>query len=72
LLLQVEMLERDWHRKLHKEDKIVHFPPDLLMVHRVALLLRGLSIGLRQNSSMAESWRPHAVRAVEAASPARE
>jgi len=56
----LEMVDPAWHRALHKSDKIVHFPPDLLMVHRVALILRGLGVALRQNLSVAELWRPHA------------
>ena len=63
--VSVEMLEPKWHRELHKSDKIVHFPPDLLMVHRVALILRGLSVALRQNLSVAELWREHAERALK-------
>lgn len=62
----LEMLEPSWHRELHKSDKIVHFPPELLMVHRVALILRGLSVALRQNLSVAELWRPHAAAALAA------
>lgn len=60
------MLEPKWHRELHKTDKITHFPPELLMVHRVALILRGLSVALRQNLSVAELWRPHAAAALAA------
>lgn len=60
----VDMLEPGWHRALHKSDKITHYPPELLMVHRVALILRGLSVALRQNLSIAEAWRPHAAAAL--------
>ena len=60
-----EMLEREWHKQLHKSDRVTHFPPDLLMVHRVALILRGLSVAVRQNISVAELWRPHALVALQ-------
>lgn len=30
------MLERTWHHELHATDKIVTFPPDLVMVYRFA------------------------------------
>ena len=56
----LEMLEPKWHRELHRSDKVAHFPPDLLMVHRVALILRGLSVALRYNLAVAEVWRPFA------------
>ena len=62
--VSLEMLEPGWHRALHKLDKITHYPPELLMVHRVALILRGLSVALRQNLSIAEEWRPHASAAL--------
>ena len=61
----LEMLEPKWHRELHRSDKVVHFPPDLLMVHRVALILRGLSVALRYNLAVAEVWRPFAAGLLE-------
>lgn len=64
--VSVEMLEPKWHRDLHKTDKMTHYPPDLLMVHRVALILRGLSVACRENVSIAELWRPHAAAALDA------
>eukprot|EP00036_Acanthoecidae_sp_10tr_P014188 CAMPEP_0206285840 /NCGR_PEP_ID=MMETSP0106_2-20121207/300_1 /ASSEMBLY_ACC=CAM_ASM_000206 /TAXON_ID=81532 /ORGANISM="Acanthoeca-like sp., Strain 10tr" /LENGTH=535 /DNA_ID=CAMNT_0053716359 /DNA_START=296 /DNA_END=1901 /DNA_ORIENTATION=+ len=37
-----DMLRREWHHKLHATDRVVIFPPELVMVYRVAALLRGL------------------------------
>ena len=65
--VDLEMMDPTWHRSLHKLDKITHYPPELLMVHRVALILRGLSVALRQNLSIAEAWRPHAAACLRVA-----
>ena len=65
--VDLEMMDPAWHRSLHKLDKITHYPPELLMVHRVALILRGLSVALRQNLSIAEAWRPHAAACLRVA-----
>ena len=65
--VDLAMMDPAWHRSLHKLDKITHYPPELLMVHRVALILRGLSVALRQNLSIAEAWRPHAAACLRVA-----
>eukprot|EP01052_Picozoa_sp_SAG31_P006787 SAG31_NODE_316_length_17841_cov_33.716154_7_plen_496_part_00 len=33
--LEPQMMERSWHHELHKRDRIVQFPTDLLMVYRM-------------------------------------
>ena len=34
--LQAEQIDPAWHRRLHSADRITVFPPDLMMVVRVA------------------------------------
>jgi aarF domain-containing kinase len=62
--LRSEHLEYEWHMKLHAADKVTVFPPDLIIFLRVAALLRGLSLVLKQNVSVAEQWRGHAKAAL--------
>ena len=62
--LRSEHLEHDWHMKLHKSDRVLKFPPDLIIFMRVAALLRGLSLTLKQDVSVAEQWRGHAKAAL--------
>ena len=65
--LRPEHMEHDWHVRLHASDRVMTFPPDLMLVCRVAVLLRGLGLVLRQNVSVADSWREDAAAAVAAA-----
>ena len=65
--LQPEMMERDWHVRLHKLDRIVIFPSELIMMYRMATLLRGLSLALRYNIGVAEHWRGAALKLLETA-----
>jgi hypothetical protein len=44
--------------ELQKQDPIVELPKPFLMVSRSSLLLRGLAHALKQNRSVAKSWRP--------------
>jgi hypothetical protein len=37
------MMQREWHQRLHTADKIELFPPSLIMLYRMATILRGLS-----------------------------
>ena len=60
-----EHMSHDWHKKLHKQDKVLYFPKELSMVYRTSLLLRGLAISLQINTSIGEQWREHAQKAVE-------
>jgi hypothetical protein len=46
----------DWHVRLHKLDHIVVFPSELIMLYRMATLLRGLSLALRYNIGVADHW----------------
>eukprot|EP01043_Picozoa_sp_COSAG02_P037390 COSAG02_NODE_2801_length_8003_cov_5.731655_3_plen_63_part_00 len=46
----------DWHVRLHKLDRIVVFPSELIMLYRMATLLRGLSLALRYNIGVADHW----------------
>jgi hypothetical protein len=46
-----------WHHRLHKLDRIVVFPSEVIMLYRMATLLRGLSLALRYNVGVAEHWR---------------
>eukprot|EP00038_Savillea_parva_P030854 m.80896 g.80896 ORF g.80896 m.80896 type:complete len:355 (+) comp9376_c1_seq1:510-1574(+) len=55
-----DMLRREWHRKLRETDKIQSFPPHLIMVYRVAALLRGLGLALHHELVVSEAWRVHA------------
>ena len=60
-----EHISHEWHKKLHKQDKVLYFPKELSMVYRTSLLLRGLAISLQINTSIGEQWREHAQKAVE-------
>jgi hypothetical protein len=44
--------------ELQKQDPIIELPKPFLMVSRSSLLLRGLAHALKQNRSVAKSWRP--------------
>lgn len=57
-------LDRNWHKELHKEDKVLYFPKELSMVYRTALLLRGLAMTLQFNPSVSEVWKCHAVETI--------
>ena len=59
-----EHMSHDWHKKLHKQDKVLYFPKELSMVYRTSLLLRGLAISLQINTSIGDQWREHAQKAV--------
>ena len=62
---RVEMMDRAWHLKLHAADKMIEFPVDMIMVYRVAALLRGLSLSLQYDVAIGEAWYEHAKRAIE-------
>jgi aarF domain-containing kinase len=55
------MLRSDWHANLQALDHLETFPPQLVMIYRVAALLRGLGLALHQDLAVGEAWRPHAV-----------
>lgn len=54
------MLNREWHVKLHAEDRVQAFPVEVMMVYRVAALLRGLSLALHHDLAVGDAWRTHA------------
>jgi len=54
------MLDRAWHLELHDRDKVVLFPPDLIMVVRTTGILRGLGLMLKTNVAVSESWESFA------------
>ena len=62
--LRPEHLDHDWHKRMHKMDRVIYFPTELSMVYRTALLLRGLALSLRINSSISDHWKSHAVTAL--------
>ncbi len=62
--LETKHLDRNWHRELHREDRILYFPNELSMVYRTTLLLRGLAMSLQFNPSVGEEWRHHAEEAI--------
>ena len=45
-------LDHQWHKELHKEDRVLYFPNELSMVYRTALLLRGLAMSLQFNNGL--------------------
>jgi len=65
--MSAEILDHDFHHKLHKTDRIEKFPKDLVMVYRAAVLLRGLGLSLQYNISPAESWSKFAAEVLEEA-----
>ena len=58
--LRSEHLEPKWHHRLHKSDRVVAFPADLLIMVRVVALLRGLGLVLKTNVDVAKRWEPRA------------
>ena len=62
--LEPAMMERGWHVRLHKLDRIVEFPTEMVMLYRMATLLRGLALALRYNVGVAEHWQTAARAAV--------
>eukprot|EP00040_Diaphanoeca_grandis_P013955 m.70541 g.70541 ORF g.70541 m.70541 type:complete len:546 (-) comp24239_c0_seq2:163-1800(-) len=62
--IQVEMLDPAWHVALNKKDRIVTFPPEMIMVYRVAALLRGLALSLQYDISIGDAWCAHAKEAL--------
>ena len=62
---EAKHLSHQWHRELHKEDRVLYFPNELSMVYRTALLLRGLAMSLQLNPSVGEEWRHHAEEAIK-------
>lgn len=65
--LKTYHMDHKWHREMHEEDRVTYFPTSLSLVYRTAMLLRGLSLSLQINTSIAEEWRPHAQKAIELA-----
>lgn len=63
--LRPHYMDREFHRKLHKEDRITYFPNSLSLVYRASMLLRGLSLSLQINTSVADMWKPHAEKALQ-------
>jgi len=57
--------DHQWHKELHKEDRVLYFPNELSMVYRTALLLRGLAMSLQFNPSVGEEWRHHAEETIK-------
>jgi predicted unusual protein kinase regulating ubiquinone biosynthesis (AarF/ABC1/UbiB family) len=57
--LEIQHLDHQWHREMHKEDSITYFPNELGMVYRTSMLLRGLALSLQMNVSVAEEWREY-------------
>jgi aarF domain-containing kinase len=64
--IKSEHLSHDWHMKLHATDKITVFPPEVVLVLRVAALLRGLGLSLQYNIDISEKWYGFAKAAVQA------
>ncbi len=62
---EAKHLDHEWHRELHREDRVLYFPNELSMVYRTALLLRGLAMSLQFNPSVGEEWRHHAQEAIK-------
>lgn len=62
---ETKHLDHDWHRELHKEDRVLYFPNELSMVYRTALLLRGLAMSLQFNPNVGEEWRHHAQETIK-------
>ena len=58
--LKPQHMNHDWHMQLHKMDRMVVFPPDMMIFVRVAMLLRGMGLLLKQNVSVSERWQKEA------------
>eukprot|EP00122_Pirum_gemmata_P007772 Pgem_evm1s7147 len=63
--LETKYLDPSFHFDLIQKDRIVEFPPDLVMVSRLAAILRGLALTLGHNVSLAEYWAPFAHQFLE-------
>ena len=62
--IRSEHLSHDWHMALHQTDKIKVFPAELVLVVRVAFLLRGLGLSLQYNIDIGERWKPFAEQTI--------
>lgn len=62
--LQSCHLDHAWHKRLHNQDEIKHFPTQLTMVYRTSMLLRGLAVSLQFNVSVGDLWKAHAEEAI--------
>eukprot|EP00041_Stephanoeca_diplocostata_P013993 m.251387 g.251387 ORF g.251387 m.251387 type:complete len:601 (-) comp19537_c0_seq3:804-2606(-) len=58
--ITADMLDVRWHRKLHRADRVTYFPAEMIMVYRVAGLLRGLGLALQQDLSVGTAWAKYA------------
>ena len=58
--LKAEHMDTEWHLRLHEMDRMTQFPPDMMIMVRMAMLLRGMALLLKQNVSVAECWRKEA------------
>ena len=63
--IEAKHFSHEWHKNLHKEDRILYFPNELSMVYRTSLLLRGLAMSLQFNPSVGEEWRHHAEETIK-------
>mmetsp|Transcript_34305 Transcript_34305/g.82953 ORF Transcript_34305/g.82953 Transcript_34305/m.82953 type:complete len:620 (+) Transcript_34305:141-2000(+) len=63
--IEAKHFSHEWHKNLHKEDRILYFPNELSMVYRTSLLLRGLAMSLQFNPSVGEKWRHHAEETIK-------
>jgi len=62
--LKSEHMNHDFHMNLHQTDRMTQFPPDMMIMVRVAMLLRGLGLLLKQNISVSERWQPEAEKCI--------
>lgn len=58
--LEPYMLDRDWHHRFHKQDKLLKFPQSAIMVARCSGILRGIGLSYFHNVNVAKLWAPHA------------
>jgi aarF domain-containing kinase len=63
--LQSYHLDHSWHRALHEQDTVTHFPSQLSMVYRTSMLLRGLAVSLQFNVSVGDLWKAQAQEAID-------
>jgi hypothetical protein len=54
--IKPEYMEREYHIKLREIDQLTKFPSSLVMITRVAALLRGLGLVFRHNLDVSRHW----------------
>jgi len=64
--LQPQWFEKGYLKEVFAGDRVEKFPPDVFMVYRASMLLRGLCLTMQHNLSVADAWGSYATRWLQA------